>query len=234
MSRANSVEKNSELKNSYGFSWSGIDGIISKATIDSYIRESERYGGPQLIQYAEDYFYSDSKLAMSLLTKHRYGQQDLNLDYVGISFIVAVLETFGLSMEEQEVFLSAAANKKDYKKEFQNGKQMIMRAVDSSDDWFDIRSYTSDSEVYDLINANMRELRKYVHAIYSSDQRGELTSSVHDIVSSIIHMFCNRMMGNAWEHKIYALARHGVSGLVGYLKHNKKSPLIVELPDSLI
>jgi len=211
------------------------DGIISKVVNDSYIRETERYGGPGLIQYAEDYFYHDSRLAMNLLTMQRYGQQNLNMDYIGISFIISVLEAFGLSMEEQKMFLDSLTDKKNYKKEFQNSRQMIMCAVDSSDDWFDIRSSVSNPEVYDLINANTQELKKYAQAIYDSDQRGELTNSVQGIVTSIIHMFCNRLMGdNAWEQKMYTLAMHGVNSLIGFLKHNPKKPLIVELPDSLI
>jgi thiopeptide-type bacteriocin biosynthesis protein len=210
-------------------------GIISKVVIDSYIREAERYGGANLIDCAEEYFYHDSKLVMSLLTMQRYGNQNLNLDYIGISFIISVFEAFGLSMEEQEQFLSSVANRKNYRKEFQNNRQTIMRAVDSSDDWFDIRPYISAPNVYDLINANKQELSKYAQAIFDSDQCGELTSTVSSIVRSVIHMFCNRLMGNnTWEGKIYSLTLHGVHGLRGYLKHNNKASSVVELPDSLI
>ncbi|MCL2426862.1 MAG: lantibiotic dehydratase [Oscillospiraceae bacterium] len=211
------------------------DGIISNAVNDSYTREAERYGGSKLIHHAEDYFYYDSKLAMNLLFMQRYRQQNLSMDYVGISFIISVLRAFGLDMEAQEMFLASLTDKKNYSKEFQKDRQMIMRAVDSSDDWFDIRSSISYSEVYDLINANAQELKKYAQAIYDSDQQGELTSPIRSIVTSIIHMFCNRLKGNnAWEQKMYALTMHGIRNLNGFLKHNPKEELIVDLPDSLI
>jgi len=212
-----------------------VDGIISKAVNDSYIRESERYGGPRLIQYAEDYFYHDSKLSMTLLFRQRFKQQNLIMDYIGISFIVSALEAFGLILDEQEIFLESLTDKKNYRKEFQKDRLMIMRAVDSSDDWFDIRSSISNPEVYKLINSNAQELKKYAKSIFESDQRGELTNPIQSIVASIIHMFCNRIKGDsAWEQKMYALTAFGVRSLNGFLKHNSKKTLILELPDSLI
>jgi len=209
------------------------DGLISRAVIDSYTRETERYGGPNLIKHAEEYFYSDSKFAMRLLAMERFGKLKFNMDFIGVSFIVSVLEAFDLSMEEQEIFLSTMSDKKSYRKEFQNGRHMIMNAVDSSDDWFSIRYHASNPEIYDLLNENAYYIRIYAKAIFESDKQEELTNSIKGIVTSVIHMFCNRFRDNTWERKIYALARHGVNGLRGYLKHNKNKSLIPELPESL-
>jgi len=209
------------------------DGLISKVINDSYIRETERYGGQNLIKHAEEYFYHDSKLIMKLLTMERFGKLSFNMDYIGISFIISALEAFNLSMEEQEIFLSTMSDKKSYRKEFQVARQMIMSAVDSSDNWFGIRYHTPNPEIYDLIVENGNYLKRYAEAIYESDKQGELTNSIKDIVISVIHMFCNRFRDNAWERKIYALARHGVNGLRGYLKHNKNKSIVPELPESL-
>ena len=210
------------------------DGLISKVVSDSYIRETERYGGHGLIEYAENYFYSNSKFVMNILTKQRYGEMLINMDYLGISFIIATLEAFGLSINEQEKLLSSKVDKSSYKKDFQNDRKMIMRAVDSSDNWFDIRSSIQNPEIYDLLTANSQELKKYASAVFDADQRGELTNSIEEIASSIIHMFCNRLIGNnSWEARKYALAMHGVCSFNGFLKHRNKS-LELELPEGLI
>jgi len=210
------------------------DGIISRAVSDSYIRETERYGGPDLIEHVEDYFYSDSKLVMNLLTKHRFGVR-FNEDIIGVSFIISVLEAFGLSIEEQEVVLNSQSDNKLYRKEFQDNRKMFMCAADSSDDWFEIRMLTQDSEVYNLINANSQELKKLAETIYNSDQQGELTNSIKGIAMSVIHMFCNRLMGNnAWERKIYALTRHSVRSLKGFLHHQQTTDTDLVVPESLI
>jgi len=210
-----------------------VDGLISKAVNDSYVREAERYGGLQLITQAEEYFYHDSRLAMKLLIMERFGNLKFNMDMIGVSFIISVLEAFGLSMEAQEIFLDSMTDKKNYRKEYQNNRQMIMDAVDSSDNWFSIRYHASNPEIYDFITENAAYLKTYVQAVYESDKQCELTNSVKDIATSIIHMFCNRFRNNAWEQKVYALARHGVNGLRGYLKHNKSKSAVLELPDSL-
>jgi len=211
------------------------DGLVSKAVSDSYVRETERYGGPSLIEYAENYFCKDSKLVMNLLTMHRYGDSRLNMDIVGVSFIISALEAFGLSLEEQEAVLNSQSDNKAYRKEFQNNRRIYMRAVDSSDDWFEIRSFVNYPEVYDLININSHQLRTFASAVYVSDKHGELTNSVKGIMQSVIHMFCNRLIGNnAWERKIYALARHGVHGLKGFMRHQQKNNFDLVLPDRLI
>ena len=209
------------------------DGLISKAVNDSYIRETERYGGPSLITHAEEYFYNDSKLAMKLLNMERFGKLRFNMDFIGISFIVSVLEAFGLTMEEQDAFLSTMSDKKSYRKEFQIGRLMIMNAADSSDDWFSIRYQASNPEIYDFIKENASRLKIYADAVFEADSKGELTNSIKDIAASLIHMFCNRFRDNTWERKIYALAMHGVNGLIGYKKHNKHKSFIPELPESL-
>jgi len=211
------------------------DGLISKAVSDSYIRETERYGGPGLIEYAEDYFCNDSKLAMSLLTKYRYGDLRLNIDFIGVSFIISVFEAFGLSLEEQDAVLSLQSDIKAYRKEFRDNRKMIMRAVDSSDNWFEVRSFTQNPEVYDFISDNTQSLKKLAEAVYEYDHKGELTNTVRGIITSVIHMFCNRLVGNnTWERKVYALARHGVHGLKGFRQHQQNSKIELMLPESLI
>ena len=211
------------------------DGLISKAVSDSYIRESERYGGPGLIEHAEDYFYNDSKLVMALLNIQRYGDTRFNMDFVGVSFIISALEAFGLSIEEQAQLLDSLSSNKSYRKDFQNNRKTFMHAADSSDGWFSIRSSIPKPEIYDLISTNSKALEQYAQAVYDADKRGKLTNSVQRIVLSTIHMFCNRLVGNnAWEQKIYALAKHGVHGLKGMLKNRQKEFAALELPDSLL
>jgi len=215
-----------------------IEGLISKAVIDTYQRETERYGGTDLIRQAEEYFFEDSKLVMSILKKQRLEGLSFSLDFIGMSFIISTLEAFGLSLADQQAILDAMGNNSSYRKEFQNNRKMFMRAVNSGDDWFEIRSSSMDSkvsDVYDLLNINSLAMQKYASSVFEADSQGKLTNQVKDIAFSIIHMFCNRLIGNnAWERKIYALARHGVHGLKGYLQHNQNNLVDLALPERLI
>ena len=71
-----------------------LDGLLSKVIIDSYQRETKRYGGMELIKAAEEYFYYDSCFVMQIINKMRFENHKLNIDAIGISFFIAVLETF--------------------------------------------------------------------------------------------------------------------------------------------
>jgi hypothetical protein len=103
--------------------------------------------------------------------------------------------------------------------EFQKKRKAYMQAVYSKDDWTGIRRIISTPEIYDLLNENAIELRKYAEDVYQCDMQGQLTNSVQSITMGLIHMFCNRLEGNSWERKLLALTRHGVQELQGYLKH---------------
>jgi thiopeptide-type bacteriocin biosynthesis protein len=214
------------------------DSLISKALNDTYIREAERYGGLGLILNAEDYFYRNSQLAMPLVSMRRFGKLNMNIDYIGVSFIVSALEAFGLSLDEMATLLNSMNDNKAHRKEYQDNRKIFMNAADSSDNWFGIRSTIQNPEVYDLLAADSLELKKYADAIYAADKQGELTNAIKEIALSVIHMFCNRLVGNnTWERKVYALARHSVHGLKGYLKHQKSAThdllLNLQLPAKL-
>ena len=62
-------------------------GLLSGTVVDTYKRETERYGGSELIQTAEEYFYHDSRVVLSLLRRRQIEKLEFNPDYVGISFL---------------------------------------------------------------------------------------------------------------------------------------------------
>ena len=64
-------------------------GLLSNIVIDTYQRETERYGGPELIGKAEEYFFHDSRTVLNILRKRQVEKLELNPDYIGISFLLA-------------------------------------------------------------------------------------------------------------------------------------------------
>lgn len=97
---------------------------------------------------------------------------------------------------------------------------MILHAVNYQDHWKEVRRLIDYPEVYDYLDALSISSMDYAQAVLQADRDGVLTNSIQNIARSIIHMFCNRLMGNnAWERKVYALARHGTHDLKTYLEH---------------
>lgn len=197
-----------------------LDGLLSQVVIDTYQRETERYGGVQLIRKAEDYFFHDSRTVMKLLHKQYTEKVSMNFEYIGVSLIILTLRAFGLSMEATAQFLNASNDQKSYRKDFQKDRKMLVRAANDLDNWAEIRQAIDYPDVYDELTALSAWTKEYTEAVIQADRDGILTNSVESIARSIIHMFCNRLMGNnAWEQKVYALARHGTHDLSARLKH---------------
>lgn len=189
------------------------NGMLSRVVIDTYQRESERYGGPQLIEMAEDYFYHDSHFAMELIIRQRYGLLDTDLKYITVSYVIAAAEAFGFSQVEQEKIFEAKANHSDYRKEFQKDRKMLIAAANSDNNWENIRSMIPNPDVYVLLDKTIAHMRIYARRVIELNWAS--TSSVEDILSSVTHMFCNRLMGDiVWEKKIYALTRHAFHALM--------------------
>lgn len=197
-----------------------LKGLLSQVVIDTYQRETERYGGATLIEKAEEYFFYDSRTVMKILHKQYTEKVSINFEYIGVSLIILTLRAFGLSMEMTAQFLSASNDQNLYRKEFQKDRKMIVRAVNDLDNWMEIRKVIDYPDIYDDLTALSVRTKEYADAVFCADRDGLLTNSVENIASSIIHMFCNRLMGNnAWERKVYALARHGSHDFNAFLKH---------------
>lgn len=198
-------------------------GLLSGTVVDTYKRETERYGGSELIQTAEEYFYHDSRVVLSLLRRRQIEKLEFNPDYVGISFLVMTLNVFGLSLDKIEEHLDRRSRQNEFRKEYQADRKRYMAAANMEDDWAAIRNAVEYPQIYDDLASLKEKLNAYAQAVYQADQAGTLTNSRLDIAGAVIHMFCNRFVGNnVWERKIYALARHGIHDLNGYLRHKLK------------
>lgn len=197
-------------------------GLISEVVIDTYEREIVRYGGTQLIENAEKYFFYDSRAVMKIIYMQQLKKEKFNLEYIGVSFMTMAMEAFRLPLKEREELLSSISNQSLYRKEFQQDRKNLIAAVNSTKQWEEIRNKVDYPYVYDCLQELFVPLKEYANVVYQADQEGRLTNTVEDIMKSIIHMFCNRLVANnAWEKKIYALTRHATHCLKGMLEHKK-------------
>ena len=197
------------------------DGLIFRVVIDTYKRETVRYGGLQLIDLAEAHFHYSSQIVISIIRKIRYEGLDIDKEIITASFMMIVLKTFGLNDSEKKTFLGA--DNKQYRKEFRQNREKFMMAMDDRNDWESIREIASYSEVYIALLKLSFQLKIYAEAIFSCDIKGMLTNPIDRIMKSIIHMFCNRLVGdNNWERKMYHITGHAFYALRGYQKSQQK------------
>ena len=76
--------------------------------------------------------------------------------------------------------------------------------------------------MYDDLISLRENIYDFAQSVRQADQDGRLTNSRLDIAGAVIHMFCNRLVGdNTWERKVYALVRHGTHDLSALFKHRR-------------
>lgn len=195
-------------------------GLLTTVVLDTYQREVSRYGGIRLIDSAENYFFYDSLLVMQILHQKVKNNAAIKFEYIGISYLMMVFREFGLNDEQLEEFLNTQCGQNDFREQYQKDRKQYMKATESQEFQGIFNEIGSDVGI--ILNSLLKALSDYIDKISEIDKRGELTNSKINIAKSIVHMFCNRLVGNnLWERKIYALSRHSLHDYNNFLKHYK-------------
>lgn len=141
---------------------------ISDIEIASYDRELERYGGPECIELAEEFFHADSRLCAKLLHLP-------DLPFVAACNIVQLIEHFFATLDEQIAFLKPV--------EVDNALLAGQRA----------KLKTLGESSLDLFS--LTPLTHYIEKIDLLESQGKLWNTKKGILDSLIHMHCNRLLG---------------------------------------
>ena len=86
------------------------------------------------------------------------------------------------------------------------------------------------SEKLQKIIANREAaIKQYVEHIKQAEQEKQLSTSLDNILLTLIHMFCNRYNGNReWERKVLFLTRHTIftkNNIILHYNNNKRGEL---------
>ena len=198
------------------------NGVIQRMTIDSYIREVERYGGPNLISLAEEIFYRDSQTSYGLLRSLRFKGTTIPV-YVLVSLsLIHLMKELGWNFQEQLEYLSSVTNKHDYKKEFREWKNTYNRWL-SKEDFISLIEEEGESELSTLFDLRSQALNTFKYHLDEQSYKGSLWSTKPEIINSLIHIHCNRVGGidRELEVKSVTFARHALESIIQYLKHVK-------------
>lgn len=185
-------------------------GIVYKANFDTYDPEIERYGGPVLIEQAEDIFYYDSLIALELIKKMRFEGMPVSTDIIAFMNINHYMKCFGFEPLDQLEWLNQRVSYKEWLAEYRKNKKVYA-------DFFD-RFVVRNSEQSPLDNSleELLSLREVPLHFYSNSItkyiKSDLYSTKADILDSLIHLHLNRLIGidREYETKILTLYRHAI------------------------
>lgn len=182
--------------------------LVNSYCIDTYVPETERYGGANVMPYAEKLFYRDSCVVMRILstidiTKHK--------EKYGVISILQYLQAFGLSFEEQYKFLEANINLKQYLEDFKKVKQEFVTECDAYNNWSNLRKNKVLEQFLNWMEIRTDSVKLYREKIMLEES---LTNTCDDIIGSVIHLHCNRLFGinREFEQKIMNYAYRTLHG----------------------
>jgi thiopeptide-type bacteriocin biosynthesis protein len=170
-------------------------GAVWKVQLDTYEREVERYGGPEAIELAEQIFYRDSEAVVSMLESCS-GDAGSDLRWrLMIAGIDRLFADFGLDLAAR---LRLAEQSRDsFAGQFH---------FDAVRDRLATRLRPVRASLQDILESHIPALDQRSAAIVplANDlRRTRLTMPIDAIVSSLAHMFVNRLARSAGpEHEL--------------------------------
>jgi thiopeptide-type bacteriocin biosynthesis protein len=169
-----------------------LDGTIRRWSVCTYEREFERYGGVDAMKFAEELFARSSEQVLALLCERRI-EQPKNAVREAWTFVGALVEAF-FDATELHGWLDASRPPVASRKLAPWQRELLKTA--------DRRRSAASVALRDLI-------LEPVLALQRIDREGNLCRPLTDIVSSLVHVHCNRMgLDTAGESQVRTLLWH--------------------------
>ncbi|MGL5899487.1 MAG: thiopeptide-type bacteriocin biosynthesis protein [Lactobacillaceae bacterium] len=184
---------------------------VTRICFDTYESETSRYGGPLMIDVAEDFFQKDSELSLSLVKINRYNQISLPDYILGVLSILELLNHLKMDDKEQMTFLSLIGQKTDYKKEYREWKNFLFD--------YRLKNIKEQENLKSLFKIRKNELEKFSKKLNQNENI--LWNTEYNIIASLIHMNCNRLFGTdrELEKKVLSISSHMLRDWCHYQQH---------------
>lgn len=179
--------------------------LVYKAEFSEYRRESNRYGGEELIEFAEEIFFSDTDFVSGILKKFDLGK---DIDKIYISSIALILSELTENKEEVFNLIDKHEFQNQFRNEYKSSRKKYMNLIDEIYGGLSIYDSLLESEMSKL----KESLRKFKDKMkdYSS-----ITNTKENILLSITHMHCNRLSGDRdLEYKYFVIFRHALRDII--------------------
>jgi lantibiotic biosynthesis protein len=187
-------------------------GDIRTVQLDTYERETERYGGPEAIQAAEQFFTADSDLAVSLLELDP-GRAADKREQLAVASISFMLNDFGFAMSDRvawsrtvrDALVADLGLGRDamigFGHGFRHAKGSLERLIDVVDDGTRADAGQAWHEpVREALHRRSPETVAFAATLRRLERAGRLTASVPGIIASLAHMSVNRLVPRSPRH----------------------------------
>lgn len=197
--------------------------LVSKIVIDEYKREIERYGGEEIIGLAENVFKAHSLSIIEFLYLKKSKKIKMTELEFAVCSIINFMELIGINYINQMKIFDSIVQISEMRKDFTKDRKRYISLCNSNNDWEELKKDKDGDVIYQLINIGKQFFIEYWNSIDEVDNRGDLVNYKVDILLSIVHMFCNRLLGitRDKERKVIVYTRHTLYALKYLKKLNK-------------
>jgi thiopeptide-type bacteriocin biosynthesis protein len=186
--------------------------LSTRIAVDTYERETERYGGPAAIEAAEDVFAADSALALSLFPLLKDGQWKRET----VLAVSAIDLLDGLSLGE-DVERDIAEQLRPIRREttelFRSQQADLWSLLENPDL---LAEAPNGPEVLDRLARRREATRLLGVTLNDLRKQDRLTNPAVEICQSLVHMHCNRTIGRDRSEE------RKVLGLMARLLHSRR------------
>lgn len=173
--------------------------VIERITVDTYVQETQRYGGHNLIEEAEALFNVDSLATLKILDLLESGIENNYRVLFGIRGLDILMDDFNLSLfEKRELskkmfdrffkeFGSSPALQKNLNTKFKNLKEVIFSHMDSRQD-----SNNEITEVVEIFRNRSMHSKEIINRIVTK-LAVQHENILFDLLASYFHMSINRL-----------------------------------------
>lgn len=192
--------------------------MINKVVFDVYERETNRYGGLNLIPRTEEFFKSDSEFVISLLNYYDTENKE-ELDKMYLFGVISILKTLTTNIEELCEML-IPFDSSEYRKEFHKSNYKYINFVDNVLNE-NFGTFIKEETILKKYLSRKNKLIQLKNLIDTEKSLNNIEND-KDIILSISHMFCNRLYGDVnYEKRILSLAYLSINGIVNQIKYKQ-------------
>lgn len=181
------------------------DGLVYEFQMCNYERKIEQYGGVEIIQEAEQFFCADSHYVGQIFDMVR--KKDFSV-FCGVAVlsILNFINQFQLTFAQQERLLSFMEKRTQqyrserYQEEYKACEKFMM--------CFEKKYY---GELLPFLRERNIAIFQYRNAMEQQDKKGLLSDTKQEILSHLVHSFCNRCKeSRSWENFILQLSKRSL------------------------
>lgn len=188
--------------------------IINKVELDSYERETNRYGGEKLIELFEEYSQISSELAIETFRNYK----DIDIEKIYFFEIFNLYMAVSYNINDLFDLLDRDNIEKEFRKEYQEKRKDLMNIGEEILN-FKYGEFESLKPHIKHLSVLLKKYRNKIDYLYD---KNTLTNAKKMIIGSLSHMHCNRLTGDRnLEYKTFVMLRHTVYDLVNKYKHKK-------------